>query len=95
MQSLPIINNVVSLNSVQARWFCTFQPRNPTGPLEMKSYLGSISDETEHEDLMSKLKPCFKCKAEKTIDSNNTSCLGHDRMVVGFITTYAIITHHQ
>ena len=52
--------------------FSTFQPRNPTGPLEMKSYLGSISDETEHEDLMSKLKPCFKCKAEKTIDSNNT-----------------------
>ena len=53
--------------------FCTFQPRNPTGPLEMKSYLGFKSEETEHDDLMSKLKPCFKYKAEKTTGSNTTS----------------------
>ncbi|XP_063398428.1 WD repeat-containing protein 76-like isoform X2 [Mytilus trossulus] len=47
-------------------------PRKPSGPLEMAEYLGFNSSDSEHEDLLSKMKGCFKCKIEKSTEDKTS-----------------------
>ncbi|XP_052064961.1 WD repeat-containing protein 76-like [Mytilus californianus] len=47
-------------------------PRKPSGPLEMAEYLGFNSSDSEHEDLLAKMKGCFKCKIEKSTEDKTS-----------------------
>ncbi|CAC5358845.1 WD repeat-containing protein 76 [Mytilus coruscus] len=47
-------------------------PRKPSGPLDMAEYLGFNSSDSEHDDLLSKMKGCFKCKIEKTTEDKTS-----------------------
>ncbi|CAG2210093.1 unnamed protein product [Mytilus edulis] len=44
----------------------TCAAKKPSGTLEMAEYLGFNSSDSEHDDLLSKMKGCFKCKIEKS-----------------------------
>ncbi|CAG2213561.1 PAF1 [Mytilus edulis] len=47
-------------------------PRKPSGTLEMAEYLGFNSSDSEHDDLLSKMKGCFKCKIEKSTEDKTS-----------------------